>query len=96
MAKTISAKQLRDLRVNVRAVVLLVRKFTPHLVRELVERIAVQDRVRGLRPSRRRGASRPLKIGVTAFGVVAAGAAAAKLAAHRGPFGGDGLDTDRA
>jgi hypothetical protein len=86
MAKTPSMKQLRELRVEAAAVVLLVRRFAPHLVRDFFDRLS---------PPKRR-ASRPLKIGLSAVGVVAAGAAAARLAGHYGPFGGDGPETDRA
>src|SRR5215218_8725535 len=96
MAKITSAKQLRELRLNAGATILLLRKLTPHLVKAFVESLAVQDRVRAHLPSRQRRTSRPLKIGLSAVGVVAAGAAAARLAGHHGPFGGDGPDIDRA
>jgi exosome complex RNA-binding protein Csl4 len=94
MARVTSAKQFRELRTNARATVLLVRTFTPHLVKAFVESLAVQDRLRARLPSRQRRTS-PLKIGLSAVGVVAAGAAAARLAGHYGPFGDGGPDTDQ-
>jgi hypothetical protein len=96
MAKTKITKQLRELRVEAAAAVLVVRRFAPHFLREFFGQLAVGDRVRTrLSPPKRR-TSRPLKIGLSAVGVVAAGAAAARLAGHHGPSGGDGPDIDRA
>jgi hypothetical protein len=96
MAKTITLKQLRELRVETATAVRLVRRFAPHLVRDFFERLAVEDRVRkALSPPKRR-ASRPLKVGIAAVGVAAAGVAAARLAGHHGPFDDGGPDTDRA
>jgi hypothetical protein len=96
MAKTLSMKKLRELRVEAATVVILVRRFAPHLVRGFFDRLAIDDRVRRrLSPPRRR-TSRPLMIGLSAVGAVAAGAAAARLAGHHGPFGGDEPDIDRA
>jgi hypothetical protein len=96
MAKITSSKQLRELRLNTGAAILLFRRLTPHLVKAFVESLAVQDRVRAHLPSRhRRTSRRPLKIGLSAVGVVAVGAAAVRLAGHHGPFGGDGPDTDQ-
>jgi hypothetical protein len=94
MAKTISMKQLRDLRVEVAAAILLVRRFAPHLVKGFFDHLAVEDRVRRrLSPPKRR-ASRSLKIGLSAVGAVAAGAAAARLAGQH--FGDDGPEIDPA
>jgi hypothetical protein len=90
------SKQLRDLRIDAAAAVLLIRKFVPHLVRHFFDRLAVEDRVRRHLAPRKRRTSRPLKIGVAVLGVVAAGAAAARLAGQHGPFGDDGPEIDRA
>jgi exosome complex RNA-binding protein Csl4 len=95
MAKTTRTKQLRELRNNARATVLLVRTFVPKLVRGLLEQLAIEDWVRARLSPRRRRTSRPLVIGASAVGVVAAGAAAARLAGYRGPFGDDGSEADR-
>jgi hypothetical protein len=96
MAKTISAKQVRDLRVQAVATMLLIRRFAPHLVKAFFERLAVEDRVRRHLTPRKRRSSRTLKIGVSAVGVVAAGVAAARLAGQHGPFGDDRPEIDRA
>jgi hypothetical protein len=76
MAKRSRAKQLRNLRRDVRAVIMLARTFVPQLVRALFESI----------PRRRR---RSLKIGAYAVGGAAAGLAAVRIATHRPPLGDD-------
>jgi hypothetical protein len=79
MARTTLTKQLRELRAEARAAVLLARRFTPHLVGALVDRLAIGERMR----------TRPAKVGATAVGVVAAGAVATRFAARHRPFGPD-------
>jgi hypothetical protein len=76
MIRRSRATKLQRIRVDVRAVVMLVRAFVPHLVRELFESV----------PRRRR---RSLKIGAYAVGGAAAGLAAVRIATHRPPVGDD-------
>jgi hypothetical protein len=85
MAKTIRMKRLRELRDNVRALVLMVRRFAPELARHLLERLSLGDRMR----------TRKVAIGASAVGVAAVGAVAARQARHRGLFGDDDPQIDR-
>jgi hypothetical protein len=79
MAQKNRMKPLRELRVNVRALVLLVRRFTPELARHILERLAPRDRMR----------TRKVAIAASAVGVVAVGAVAARQARQHGHFGDD-------
>jgi hypothetical protein len=95
MAKTKKiTKQLRELRVEAAAAVLLVRRFAPHLLRELFAQLALGNRVRRRFSPPKRRTSRPLKVGVSAVGVVAAGVVAARLAGHHGTGGDNRPETD--
>jgi hypothetical protein len=73
------AKRLRELRLDLLTIALLLRRFSPHLLK------AAGDGVRTRAPSRRRTTGRPVRIGAFAVGVAAAGVAAARLAGRRGP-----------
>lgn len=96
MRKTISTKQLRELRINVSAAARLTRIFTPHLVRHLLASLEVAERVRRARmSSRERRLRRSLRLGAYAVGLAAAGVAAGRLAAHGSHPGDDGPALDR-
>ena len=91
MQKTISTKQLRELRVKARAATMLTRFVTPHLVRHVIESLELGERVRRRRiSSRERRLRRSLRFGAYAVGVAAVGAVAARRAAH----GHDGAEPD--
>jgi hypothetical protein len=77
MAKRSRLKQLQSLRLDIRAGVMLVRAFGPHLVRAFLDGIAARRR------------RRSLKIGAFAVGGAAAGLAAVRIATHRPPTGDD-------
>jgi hypothetical protein len=91
----LSARRLRDMRVQAATAVLLFRKVTPHLVKAFFESLAIGERVRNRVSPPKRRAGRPLKIGVFAVGAAASGVAAARLARHHGPFRDDTPELDR-
>jgi hypothetical protein len=84
MAKNTRTKQLRELPVNAYAAVLLLRRLTPHLVMAQLEDLAIGDRLR----------TRRAKIGVTAGGVVTAGALATGLAVRHRRVGRGGAEAE--
>lgn len=95
MRKTVSTKQLRGLRHNVKAAALVTRRVTPHLVRHFIESLELGARVRRSRmSSRERRIRRSLKLGAYAVGVATAGAVAARMAGHAQP-GNERPELDR-
>jgi hypothetical protein len=85
MQATTSAERLRELRFNVGAAALLTRVFAPHLVKHLIERLEINERVRRRRMSpQQRRIRRSLRIGAYAVGVAAAGVAVARIAKRDG------------
>jgi hypothetical protein len=88
MRKT--TKQLHELRLNARAAVLLTRRFAPQLVKHVIERLELGERVRRSRmSSRERRIRRSLRVGAYAVGVAAAGVAARRVAGHDTQLGDD-------
>lgn len=96
MTKTLSTKQLRELRLNATAAALLARRVTPHLVKHLVESLEVGERVRRRRmSSRERRLRRSVRVGAYAVSVAAVGAVAARRVTHHWPPGNDRPELDR-
>jgi hypothetical protein len=96
MRKIVSTKQLRGLRLNVKAAAVLTRMVTPHLVRQLIESLELGERVRRSRmSSRERRIRRSLKLGAYGVGVAAVGAVAARRVGHDTQLGTDRPELDR-
>ena len=96
MRKILSMKQLRELRLNVRAAALMTRRVTPHLVRHLFESLELGERVRRRRmSSRERRLRRTVRVGAYAVGVAALGAVAARRVGHDTQLGTDRPELDR-